>query len=77
MTLTELSLCYKEAADLLRERLWLLRRKRLRTQDPEELWHINRRIAELTPILTEMNELADLTAHYYDRGYWRNEKYCV
>ena len=25
----------------------------------------------------QMNELADLTAHYYDRGYWRNEKYTV
>ena len=25
----------------------------------------------------EMNELAELTAHYYDRGYWRNEKYTV
>ena len=77
MTLAELSESYKEAADLIRERLWYLRRKRLRTDDPEELWRLNRRIAELTPILTEMNELADLTAHYYDRGYWRSEKYTI
>ena len=28
-------------------------------------------------LLTQMNELADLTAHYYDRGYWRDEKYTV
>lgn len=34
-------------------------------------------LAELTPILTQMNELAELTAHYYDRGYWRSEKYTV
>ena len=77
MTLMELSKTYEEAASLLRERLWFLRIQRAGTKDPEKLWEINRRIAELTPILTEMNELAELTAHYYDRGYWRSEKYTV
>jgi hypothetical protein len=24
-----------------------------------------------------MNELAELTAHYYDKGYYRNEKYTL
>ena len=33
------------------------------------------RIAQMTPILTQLNELADLTEHYYERGYWRSEKY--
>ena len=47
------------------------------TDDPEEIWRYKRRIAELTPMLTQMNELAELTAHYYDRGYYRNEKYTV
>ena len=46
-------------------------------RDPEEIWHIKRRIAELTPMLTQMNELAELTARYYERGYYRNEKYTV
>ena len=46
-------------------------------KDPEEIFQLKRRILELTPMLTEMNELAELTAHYYDRGYWRNEKYIV
>ena len=48
-----------------------------RTGDPEEIWHIKRRITELTPMLTQMNELAELTAHYYERGYYRSEKYTV
>ena len=74
MTLTELSHSYKESARLLRQRLRQLRQTET---DPEKLWHIQRRIAELTPILTEMNELAELTAHYYDRGCWRSEKYTV
>ena len=46
-------------------------------EDPEEIWHLKRRIYELTPLLTQMNELADLTAHYYERGYWRSEKYTL
>ena len=77
MTLRELSLCYEEAAVPLRSRLKLLRQMLQQTEDPEEIWHIKRRIAELTPMLTQMNELADLTAHYYERGYWRSEKYTL
>ncbi len=77
MTLKELSRSYAEAAALLKERLRILRRTLEKAEDPEEIWHLKRRISELEPILTEMNDLAELTAHYYDRGYWRNEKYTV
>lgn len=77
MTMTELSRSYEEAAALLRSRLLYLRHALAASRDPEEIWHLKRRIAELSPILTQMNELAELTAHYYDRGYWRNEKYIV
>ena len=77
MTLAELSSGYEESARLLQQRMQQLRKAIRATDDPEEKWHLQRRIAELTPILTQMNELADLTAHYYDRGFWRNEKYTV
>lgn len=77
MTLAELSPGYEESARLLRERMRQHRRAIQETDDPEEKWRLQRRIAELTPILTQMNELAELTAHYYDPGYWRNEKYTV
>ena len=77
MTLAELSEGYEASAALLRVRLAQLRRQADSTDDAEELWHLKRRIAELTPMLTQMNELAELTAHYYDRGYYRNEKYTV
>ena len=77
MTLEELSKCYEEAAVPLRARLRLLRQMLAQTENPEEIWHIKRRIAELTPMLTQMNELAELTAHYYDRGYYRSEKYTL
>ena len=77
MTLQEMSTAYAHSAALLRSRLRQLRLALAQARDPEEVWHLKRRIAELTPILTQMNALAELTAHYYDRGYWRSEKYTL
>jgi len=77
MTLQELSADYEAAAVPLRARLSLLRKLLAQAGDPEEIWHLQRRIAELTPMLTQMNELAELTAHYYDKGYYRSEKYTL
>lgn len=77
MTLKELSCCYEEAAIPLRMRLRELRQALAQATDADEIWHLKRRIAELTPMLTQMNELAELTAHYYDRGYYRSEKYTL
>lgn len=77
MTLREISQGYAYSASLLRARLKLLRQALAQATDPEEIWHLKRRIAELTPMLTQMNELKELTEHYYDKGYYRNEKYTV
>ena len=77
MTLQEISRGYEEAAVPLRARLRQLRQLLDKAEDPEEIWHIKRRIAELTPMLTEMNELAELTKRYYERGYYRSEKYTI
>ena len=77
MTLAEMSGEYRESARLLQARLKQLRQDLAEEKDPEAIWHIKRRIAELTPMLTQMNELADLTEHYYERGYWRSEKYTL
>ena len=75
MTLKELSAEYRAAAQPLRERLRLLRQAKKRAQDREELFWIERRMSALTSMLTQLNELAELTEHYYERGYYRNEKY--
>ncbi len=76
-TLEQLSAEYEHSAELLRRRLSELRRALAAAEDSEEIWHLKRRIAELTPMLTQMNELAELTGHYYDRGYYRSEKYTL
>ena len=75
--LKEMSGDYRRAAAVLRQQLKALRCQLKTASDSEERWHIQRKIAELTPILTQMNELAELTEHYYERGYWRNEKYTL
>ena len=77
MMLREMSKDYEYSASLLRKRLRQLRLMLAQAKDPEEIWHIKRRIGELTPMLTQMNELKDLTEHYYDRGYYRSEKYTL
>lgn len=77
MTLAEMSGQYAQSAALLRQKLHQLRFALRNQTDPEEKWHLQRRIEALRPMLTEMNELAELTAHYYDRGYYRNEKYTL
>lgn len=77
MTLADLSPLYAESARLLQQRLRELRDRLPEAETSEEYWQLKRRITELTPMLTQMNDLADLTAHYYDRGYWRNEKYTL
>ena len=75
MTLEELSETYREAAKPLRDRLKQLRMELVTETNPQTVCCLKSRIAQMAPILTQLNELADLTEHYYDRGYWRNEKY--
>ena len=77
MKLAELSAGYEYSAMLLRDRLRFLRQQLAKAEDPEEIWHLKRRINELSPMLTQMNELAELTARYYERGYRRNAKYTL
>ena len=77
MTLREMSREYEASAALLRVRLRQLRQQLAAAEDAQEIWHLKRRIGELTPMLTQMNELADLTAHYYERGYCRSAKYTL
>ena len=76
MALSDLSPGYRYSASLLRERIASLRRLLKHTNDPDEIFKLKYRIAELSPLLTEMNMLSDLTEHYYEGGYYRTEKYC-
>lgn len=77
MTLKEMSLLYEQSAMLLRCRIHSLRLQLQTAEDPELRWQLRRRINDLKPMLTQMNDLAELTARYYERGYHHNEKYTL
>jgi hypothetical protein len=77
MTLREISAEYRVSARLLSDRLRVLRRQVRTSTDRDEVWHLTRRIAVLTQMLTQMNELATHTERYYERSYRGNEKYRV
>ena len=65
--------CFHSGEELLRE----LRQQALTEGDPERVQALRRRQQELRPLLQEARELAEHTAHYYDRGYIRREKYRI
>ncbi len=77
MTLLEISASYRAAAQPLRVRLRELRQQMKIERDPERMFWLKRRTAVLTEMLRQMNELAELTQRYYEKGYYRNEKYRI
>ena len=52
-------------------------REQAKAAEGEDKLRLKRRILELQQLLRQSRELADLTRHYYERGYYRNEKYTL
>ena len=77
MTLRELSYEYKEHGDAIALRIRELRAAAREAEDPEVKNRLERRVAELRPLLQEARELTLLTRHYYDRRYHKNGKYTL
>jgi hypothetical protein len=76
VTLKEISQGYRDTAVLFRARLATLRRQLKQETDPELRWRLKREIAMLTPVLTQLNCLAELTEHYYEKEFYRDKQYC-
>lgn len=77
MTLLELSKQYRQEEAAIYRRLQTLRLQRRRTKDRSEAEQLRRRIRTLQTLLLQARQLAELTEHYYDRGYKRNEFYTL
>jgi len=77
MKLADLSDGYRQAALPLRDRLRLLRQALKAADTPQRRAALRHEIALLSGIMTQCRELTELTAHYYERGYWRNDKYTL
>ena len=75
MTLKEMSVEYTESANLIRARIRELRAEKKAANSPTA--SIVRRIKELTPMLQECGDLAELTARYYERSYHKHERYTL
>ena len=76
MTLYQMSYVYREDALRFRMRITVLR-EQAKAAEGEDKLRLKRRMLELQQLLRQSRELADLTRHYYERGYYRNEKYTL
>lgn len=77
MKLAELSEGYLLSAELLRGRLRALRRALAAAETAERRAALRREIVMLASILTQCADLAELTAHYYERSFYRDKKYTI
>ena len=77
MSLQALSIGYREAARLLQARLQLLRRQLRQESNPDRRCLLQRQKQVYSEAYRQCRELAELTEHYYERSYWRNEKYTL
>lgn len=77
MTLQEMSVDYRSQAQALGGRIRDLRELEKQATSPLEQEELNSRIRVLSVLWRENRELAEHLAHYYERGYPRNEKYTL
>ena len=71
MTLYQMSFVYREDALRFRMRITVLREQAKAAPTKEERERLKRQLQR------QSRELAELTRHYYERGYYRNEKYTL
>ena len=67
MTLLEMSVQYAERAAVLRDRITALRGQARQETDMRAVRALRSRVTALLPLWQEAKELAQLTAHYYDK----------
>ena len=77
MKLQELSGQYSVDAQRFAARIRRLEEELQQTTDTAQAYRLQRRIAELQPLLRQSRALAQLTQHYYDRGYQRHDVYRI
>lgn len=77
MLLSEMSLEYKKSHLAFKARIKELEAAAKAEPDPRRAAALLSRAKDLEPLRKEARELAELTARYYERGYYRNEKYTL
>lgn len=78
MTLREMSeAVYRVDEQALDARITTLYAQLRRARSQKEAEALRRRIAELKPLRRQSREMAEITGRYYERGYHRDERYCL
>lgn len=77
MTLYQISFTYRADLSALRGRIAELRAAARAAASREEAEHYKRRIADLEVMRRQSSDLAELTRHYYERSYHRDERYTL
>ncbi len=75
MTLLELSVSYRQQADVLRHRVQLVSELPARTA--EERMMKTERLRLLEAMRRDVRDVAVICERYYDRSYRRNERYTL
>ncbi len=75
MTLTQLSVSYRQEADALRHRIQLVRELPTRSQE-EEIAKLDR-LRILEAMRRDVRDVAVICERYYERGYRMNERYAI
>ena len=77
MKLAELAPGYRAAGALLKPQLRALRSALAAASDAQERAALRSQIAALSTIYTQCRKLAELTAHYYEREFYRDGNYTL
>ena len=77
MTLYELSKEYRSQAELIHDRLSLVRKLEAETEDEIERGRIHDRIRILSAMWRDTRDVAVLTEYYYERSRGRNAQYIL
>lgn len=77
MLLSEMSLEYKKSHLAFSARIKELKAAAKAEADPRKVAALLSRARDLEAPRREAGELAELTARYYEKGYYKNEKYSL
>ena len=77
MKLQDLSHQYRNDAEAFAGRIRHLERRLQHETDIVAARQLQRRITELRPLLRQSRAMAQLTEHYYDRGYTKHVSYRI
>lgn len=76
-TMYEMAEDYRRSVDLMRTRMSELRFGIKHSEDPIDRMALERRLHSLNRMYTDLLSVTKIIENYYERGFYRDGKYCV